>query len=68
MFHTRANKLNNSMWGPSFVLPLLNCLLRIVDSDTLMSNRDMREMLLNFGLNLCIWKFVAIDLGPLELA
>ncbi len=67
VFHAGANKLNDSVWAPSFVLPSLNSLLRIVDSNTLMNDRDMDEMFLNFGLDPRVWIFVAIDLRPLEL-
>ena len=33
VFHAGANKLNNSVWAPSFALPTMNSLLRIVDSN-----------------------------------
>jgi hypothetical protein len=58
--------LNNSIWAPSFVLPSLNLLLRIVDSNMLMSDRDMGKMFLNFGLDPRVWKFTAIDLALLS--
>jgi hypothetical protein len=51
VFHAGANKLNNSIWAPSFALPSLNSLLRIINSNPLMSNRHMGEMFLNFGLD-----------------
>jgi hypothetical protein len=53
VFHASANKLNISVWAPSFAfaLPSLNSLLHIIDSNSLMSNRDMGEMFLNFGLD-----------------
>jgi len=31
VFHAGANKLNDSVWAPSFILPSLNSLLRIVE-------------------------------------
>ncbi len=68
VFHAGANKLNNSVWAPSFVLPSLNLLLRIMDSNMLMSDRDMGEMFLNIGLDPRVCEFAAIDLGPLELS
>jgi hypothetical protein len=68
VFHAGTNKLNDSVWAPSFVLPSLNLLLRIVDSNTLKIDRDMGEMFLNFGLDPRVWKFAAINLGPLELS
>jgi hypothetical protein len=68
VFHAGANKLNNSLWAPSFVLPSHNLLFRIVDSNTLMSDRDMGEMFLNFCLDPRVWKFAAINLSSLELS
>ena len=65
VFHAGANNLNDSVWALSFALPSINSLLRIIDMSTLMSNRDMGEMLLNFMLDPRIWKYAAIDLGPL---
>jgi hypothetical protein len=66
VLHASANKLNDSVWAPSFALPSLNSLLRIIDSNSLMSDRDMGEMFLNFSLDQRVWKFAAIDLGPLQ--
>ncbi len=68
VFHAGANKLNNSVWAPFFALQSVNSLLRIVDSNLLMSDRDMGEMFLNFGLDWKVWKFAAIDLGPLKFS
>jgi hypothetical protein len=53
VFQVGTNKLNNSEWAPSFALQSVNSLLRIVNSNLHMSNRDMGEMFLNFGLD---WK------------
>ena len=36
VFHAGANKLNDVVWAPSFSLPTVNSLLRMVDEDTLM--------------------------------
>jgi hypothetical protein len=48
MFHAGANKLNDCVWMPSFSLPTLNLLLRLVDEDSLiMADQDMGEMFLN---------------------
>ncbi len=51
VFHAGANKLNDSIWAPSFSLPTMNSLLRIVDSNSLMEDRDIGEMFLNFQLD-----------------
>ncbi len=66
VFHARANKLNDSVWAPSFALPTMNSFLRIVDTNSLMEDRDIGEMFLNFQLDPRAMKFAAIDLGPLK--
>jgi hypothetical protein len=66
VFHAGANKLNNCVWMPSFSLPTLNSLLRLVDEDTLMADWDMGEMFLNFQLHSNMVRFMGIDLGPLD--
>ncbi len=68
VFHAGANKLNDSVWAPSFALPSVNSLLRIVDLNLLMSNRDMGKMFLNFGLDQKVRKIAALDLGPLKFS
>ena len=66
MFHVGANKLNESVWAMSFALPTMNSLLQIVDSNSLMEDRDIGEMFLNFHLDPRTMKFAAIDLGALK--
>jgi hypothetical protein len=48
VFHAGANKLNYCIWAPSFSLPSLNSLLRIVNSNSLQEDRVMGERFLNF--------------------
>jgi hypothetical protein len=66
VFHAGANQLNDSMWAPSFCLPTVNSLLRIVVKEMLMQDMDVGEMFLNFQLHPNTIKFAAVDLGPLE--
>ena len=66
VFHAGANKLNDSVWAPSFALPTMNSFLQIVDSNSLMEDRDIGEMFLNFQLDPRAMQFAAIDLGPLK--
>jgi hypothetical protein len=66
VFHASANKLNNCIWTPSFSLPTINSLLRIVNHNTLMANQDMEEMFLIFHLHLDTGRFAGIDMSPLE--
>ncbi len=66
VFHAGANKLNECVWTPSFSLPSLNLLLRIVDETTVMSDRDMGEMFLNFHLHPDTVPFACINVAPLD--
>jgi hypothetical protein len=62
VFHAGANKLNNCVWTPTFSLLLINPLLQIVNEHTLMANRDMEEMFLNFNLHPDTMKYPCIDI------
>ena len=53
--------------GFVILLPTVNPLLCIVDKETLMQDRDVGEMFLNFQLHPNTVKYAATDLGPLEL-
>ena len=66
VFHAGANKLNDVVWAPSFGLPTVNSLLRITDLLSLMEDRDVEEMFLNFQLHSDAMKYAGIDIGPLE--
>ena len=66
VFHAGANKLNNCVWIPSFSLPTVNSLLRLVNKETQMADWDTGEMFLNFQLHLNTSRFTGIDLGPLK--
>jgi hypothetical protein len=68
VFHAGANKLNNCIWTPSFSLPTVASLLCIIDHNTLMADRDMGKIFLNFHLHLDTIKFAGIDLAPLEFS
>jgi hypothetical protein len=66
VFHAGANKLNDCVWTPSFCLPTVNSLLRIMDEGTFMQDMDVGEMILNFQLHPNTMRFAAVDLGSLE--
>jgi hypothetical protein len=66
VFHAGANKLNDCIWALLFCLPSINLLLRIIDGETLMLDRDMGDMFHNFPLHANTVKFTAIDLAPLD--
>ena len=66
VFHAGANKLNDCIWAPSFMLPTINSLLRIVDWKTFMEDRDVGDMFHNFPLHPNTRGYVGMDLGLLD--
>ena len=68
VFHAGANKLNECVWAPSFMLPTINSLLRIVDCKTYMEDRDVGDMFHNFPLHPNTRGYAGMDLGPLGFA
>lgn len=65
VFYAGANGLNNCVWFPSFWLPSVESLLRIVDEHSFMEDRDVGEMFLNFELHPTVRKFAGVDVKPL---
>ena len=65
VYHAGANGLNDSVWAPSFWLPGVASLVRILDLTSVMEDRDIGEMFLNFPLHPSVRKFVGVDVGPL---
>lgn len=68
VYHAGANGLNDCVWTPSFWLPKIDSLLRIVDNHSVMEDRDIGEMFINFQLAPPIRRYTRVDLGPLELS
>ncbi len=50
VYDVGANGLNDCVWAPSFFLPSVDALLRIVDHTSVMEDHDIGEMFLNFEL------------------
>ena len=46
-----ASGLNEAVWAPSFWLPTIDSLVRALDADSWMSDRDIGDMFLNFHLH-----------------
>ena len=67
VYHIGANGLNDSVWAPTFWLPKVDSLLRMLDLDSLMEDQDMGEMFLNFELHPEVRKFVGVDINPLNI-
>lgn len=60
-----ASGLNESVWAPSFWLPTIDSLIRALDSDAWMSDRDIGDMFLNFKLHESAWPFAGVDIKPI---
>ena len=67
VYHAGANKLNDAVWVPSFWLPCVDSLLRIVDFDSCMEDRDIGEMFLNFELDPKVRSYTGVDVTPLGI-
>lgn len=60
-----ASGLNDAIWAPSFWLPTIDSLVRALDADSWMSDRDIGDMFLNFQLHKSAWPFAGVDIGPI---
>eukprot|EP00804_Cyclotella_cryptica_P010959 CCRYP_016684-RA/>CCRYP_016684-RA protein AED:0.10 eAED:0.14 QI:0/0/0/1/0.25/0/5/0/1241 len=65
VYDATASGLNECVWAPSFWLPTVDLLLRALDADLWMADRDIGEMFLNFELHRSAWPFTGVDLQPL---
>jgi hypothetical protein len=54
--------LNDAIWAPRFLLPMVDTLLRAVDTGTYMSNMDIGKMFLNFVLHESMQVLCGVDL------
>jgi hypothetical protein len=68
VYDAGANGLNDCVWSPSFFLPTVDSLLRIVDHSSYMEDRDIGEMFLNFELHPNTRRFTGVDVRPLGLS
>ena len=59
-----ANDLNACIWVPSFWLPTMDTLVRAVDADSWMADRDIADMFLNFQLHPSVRPYTGVDLKP----
>ena len=65
VYDATANGLNDCVWSPSFWLPTINTLVRGVDKDTFMTDRDIGDMFLNFQLHASAIPYTGVDLSML---
>lgn len=65
VYDATANKLNEAVWAPSFWLPTVETLVRYVDADSWMMDRDIGDMFLNFPLDRRVWPYTGLNLESL---
>ena len=65
VYDTTANKLNECVWVPSFWLPTIDSLVRALDEDLWMTDRDVGDMFLNYQLHQTVVPYTGVDLSSL---
>jgi hypothetical protein len=65
VYDATASGLNNAVWAPPFWLPTIDSLLRALDGDAWMTDRDIGDMFLNFPLHDSAWSFAGVDIQPI---
>lgn len=68
VYDAGVNGLNDAMWVSSFWMPNVQSLLRILDTNSWMEDRDMGEMFINFPLHRSVRKCTDVNLRPLAFA
>ena len=66
VFNRTSNSLNNIMWAPSFFLPTLSSLARLVEGFTYQLDLDIGEIFLNFPLPRSDYPYSIINLSKFE--
>lgn len=51
VYDAGANGLNDAVWAPSFWMPTISSLIRLLDNTSWMEDRDLGEMFINFPLH-----------------
>ena len=65
VYDATANKLNECVWVPSFWLLTIDLLVRALDKDSWMTDRDVGDMFLNFQLHEDVVPYTGVDLSSL---
>eukprot|EP00984_Skeletonema_dohrnii_P009298 scaffold3548_cov79-Skeletonema_dohrnii-CCMP3373.AAC.5 len=64
VYDATANELNEAVWCPSFWLPTVESMIRALDCNSFMLDRDIGEHFLNMPLHKSVWAYTGLDLGP----
>jgi hypothetical protein len=62
VYDATANRLNDCMWVPTFWLPMINLLVRALDENSWMTDRDVGDMFLNFQIHRTAIPCTGVDL------
>jgi hypothetical protein len=65
LYDATANKLNDCIWVPTFCLPTIDSLVRALDKNSWMTDRNIGNMFLNFQLHKSVVPFTSEDLSTL---
>jgi hypothetical protein len=65
VYNATANCLNECVWAPTFWLPIIDTLLRVLDKYSWMTDRDVGDMFLNFQLHESVVSFTGANLSSL---
>jgi len=65
VYDATVNKLNSCVWVPTFWLPIIESLLRALETNSRMTDRDIADMFLNFQLDQHVVPFTGVDLRPM---
>jgi hypothetical protein len=65
VYDATANRLNECVWAPPFWLPTIDTLVRGVDKDSWMTDRDVGNMFLNYQLHESVVPYTGVDLSSL---
>ena len=65
VYDATASKLNECVWVPSFWLPTIDLLVRALDGELWMTDRDVGDMFLNYQLHRSVVPFTGVNLSSL---
>ena len=65
VYDATANHLNECVWVPTFWLPTIESLIRTLDQNSWMTDRDVGDMFLNFKLHWTVGPYTGVDLSPI---
>ncbi|MGA0861210.1 MAG: hypothetical protein ACO3R2_16720, partial [bacterium] len=68
VYDATASGLNEAVWAPTFWLPTIDSLVRSLDANSWMTDRDIGDMFLNFPLHESARPYAGVDIKPILVA